>query len=361
MSCLPELSTPVAESPAGHGVRCVIDIGSRNVKLVVAGLREGEAGSFQNLRQCRTRLPLGDRSFDPATGRGRPLPQAQQDTLAAIVAAYRRRCAEDGGQLVGAVATEWARRATNASTVMEQVGRKSGVPIAVITRDEEARFGYLAATRGQPGKLVLDFGSRTLQLSFWAGDSKAPEVVSVPLGIDEAGDRFFAGDDVDSYEDGTRALAAVLRSALRPMLARARAAIKRKMLAPELHSLGENGDLSLAADGRLWPGKPALPVDEARYGALVKTMAPRRDPRHGRVTAVLEASQMIGMARALDGDRSLFQQLRSERLRRVYGNKMLVFPALTALLQQELGLASLVLVPQEMADGYLIGSLRLDR
>ena len=63
----------------------------------------------------------------------------------------------------------------------------------------------------------------------------------------------------------------------------------------------------------------------------------------------------------LTRDRALFDSLRSERLRRVYGNKMLVFPTLIALLEQELGLRTLVLVPQEMADGYLIASLEPKR
>ena len=108
-------------------------------------------------------------------------------------------------------------------------------------------------------------------------------MVSVPLGIDEAGDRFFGGKEVDGSPTGERAAGAALRSALRPALARARAALQRKALAPELHSLGENGDLALAASGRLWPGKPAVPVDEAGYAAEVKTMAPHagRQPRPG--------------------------------------------------------------------------------
>ena len=79
-------------------------------------------------------------------------------------------------------------------------------------------------------------------------------------------------------------------------------------------------------------------------------------PRHGRVTAVLPARQLGALAALLTRDRALFDSLRSERLRRVYGNKMLVFPTLIALLEQELGLRTLVLVPQEMADGYLIAS-----
>ena len=360
LTCRPDL-TDAVPAAAGQQIRCVIDVGSRNVKLVVAAVNPGEAGSLRNLRQCRTRLQLGDKSFDPATGRGRPLPRGEQDRLVEIIQAYRQRCDLDGGQLVGAIATEWARRASNAGEVVQQVGSRSGVHMAVVSREDEARYGYLSGTRGKPGKRVLDFGSRSLQLSFWARDSQAPEVVSVPLGIDEAGDRFFGGKEVDGYQDGQRAAAAALRSALRPSLARARAALRRKALEPELHSLGENGDLALAASGKLWPGRPPATVDEAGYAADVKRMQPHQDDTHGRVMAVLQARQLAGLAGLLSRDRALFDSLRSERLRRVYGNKMLVFPTLIALLEQELGLRTLVLVPQEMADGYLIASLEPKR
>jgi Ppx/GppA phosphatase family len=360
VSCRPDLADAIP-APSGQQIRCVIDVGSRNVKLVVLGVKPGDAGSLQNLRQCRARLQLGDKSFDPATGRGRPLPRGEQDRLVEIIQAYRQRCDLDGGQLVGAIATEWARRASNASEVVQQVGSRSGVTMAVVSREDEARYGYLSGTRGKPGKLVLDFGSRSLQLSFWARDARSPEVVSVPLGIDEAGDRFFGGKDVDGYQDGQRAAAAALRSALRPALARARSALRRKVLDPELHSLGENGDLALAASARLWPGQPPVAVDEAGYTAEVKRLQPHFDVTHGRVTAVLPARQMVGLAGLLSRDRALFDSLRSERLRRVFGNKMLVFPTLIALLEQELGLRTLVLVPQEMADGYLIASLEPKR
>jgi hypothetical protein len=356
LSCRPDLGDAIPV-PVGQEIRCVIDVGSRNVKLVVAGVKPGDPGSLQNLRQCRTRLQLGDKSFDPATGRGRALPRPEQDRLVEIIQAYRRRCDLDGGHLVGAIATEWARRASNASEVVQQVGSRSGVTMAVVSREDEARYGYLSGTRGKPGKLVLDFGSRSLQLSFWARDARAPEVVSVPLGIDEAGDRFFGGEEVDGYHDGQQAALAALRSALRGALVRAAAAVRRKALDPELHSLGENGDMALASAGRLWPGHPPAPVDEAGYAAEVKRMAPHPDARHGRVMGVMPARQLTALIPQLVRDRALFDSLRSERLRRVYGNKMLVFPTLIGLLEQELGLRTVVLVPQEMADGYLIASL----
>src|SRR5688500_1708084 len=145
MACRPEITLPLQPPSEGQSVRCVIDIGSRNVKLVVASMRPGEPDSFRDLRQCRTRLQLGDKSFDPGTGRGRSLPPAEQQTLTSIVNAYRRRCLEDGGQMVGAVATEWARRATNASEVLQQLGARTGIPSAAVSREDEALFGYLSA------------------------------------------------------------------------------------------------------------------------------------------------------------------------------------------------------------------------
>ena len=359
ISCRPEV-VPVAvgEPPVvpaadpGSIVHCVIDVGSRNVKLVVASARIGDARTLTTVRQCRSRLQLADRTQDPTTGAGRPLTPEHQRPLIALMTAYQRLCQQDQGRMVGAVATEWARRATNIAEVQQRITHDTGVALRVLSRDEEARAAYLSATRGARGKLVLDFGSRSLQLAYWAMDQSAPEALSVPLGIDEAGDRFLGRGD---YQSGRQALVAAWQHALGPLVARARQAVQRRALGPELHSLGENGDLSLAVAGKLWPGEPPQAVDEAGYTGALKTLR----PIHGGPPAPVElpADRLRALADVYGQQPSLLAQLRSPASRRVFGNKLLVYPALIGWLQQELGLERVVLLPQEMSEGILVGAL----
>jgi hypothetical protein len=326
-------------------------VGSRNVKLVVASAKPGDPRSLKNLRQCRSRLQLADKTRDPVTHLDRPLAIEDQRALLAVFKAYRGMCDADGGRMHPAVATEWARQATNIDEVRASIQRRTAVPIQVLTRKEEARTAYLAATRGQKGKLVLDFGSRSLQLAFWATDAAEPEVRSVPMGIDEVGDRFFA--KAASYEAGRKALLESMRLSLGPMLIMVRRAARRGTLSGELYSLGENGDLALATLGQLWPGKPPRAIDEAGYAAAVKGL-PRPDPAVG---VDLPWAGLKAVRAALAGESALFEDLRSADRRRVFGNKMLVFPALMSWLKQEAGLTRLVLLPQEMADGVLVAAL----
>jgi hypothetical protein len=350
ISCRPEPGSLLIAEP-GADVHCVIDVGSRNVKLVVASARPGEPRSLQNLRQCRSRMQLADKTRDPVTHLDRALSIEDQRVLLALFRAYRGICQADGGRMHPAVATEWARQATNIDEVRASIQQRTAVPIHVLTRKQEARTAYLAATRGQRGKLVLDFGSRSLQLAFWASDAAEPEVRSVPMGIDEVGDRFFA--KATSYEAGRKAMIEAMRLSLGPMLIMVRRAARRGTLSGELYSLGENGDLALATLGQLWRGRPARAIDEASYTAAVKLL-PRPDPAVG---VDLPFAGLRAMRATLAEQPLLFEDLRERERRRVFGNKMLVFPALMSWLKQEAGLNRLVLLPQEMADGVLVAAL----
>jgi hypothetical protein len=345
------------EPGPGRRVLCAIDVGSRNVKLIVSSLAGSDAFSFKNERQCRARLQLADRTTDKASGAPKPLGPEDEEALVDVFKIYKQRCEDDGGKVVGAVATEWARKIPNAADLQAALERKAGINLEILGREEEARFGYLAATQGARGKLVLDFGSRSLQLSYWARSSPEPVVQSIPLGIDAAGDRFFGAPGVASYSAGQDALKQALRAELEPFFARVRDARGQGEVGGQLISLGENGDLSLALEGRLWSGARPRAVSESSYTSAVKGFSPTKDPNRGLVSAVFTPQQLAEPTRLFEQNPALFEDLRSAKLKRVFGNKMLVFPALIALLEAELDLDEVVLVPQEMADGVLLERL----
>ncbi|HEY0710378.1 MAG TPA: hypothetical protein VGG33_26450, partial [Polyangia bacterium] len=297
------------------------------------------------------------KTIDKASGNPRPLRDADRDALIALFDDYAARCKGDGGKMFGAVATEWARKVPNAGELQKTVERKSRFDLQILEREEEARYGYFAATRGQRGKLVLDFGSRSLQLSFWGRSAPAPVVVGVAHGIDALGDRFFAGPAISNYTAGQTGLRQALRADLEPFFAKVREARGKGEIDGQLYSLGENGDLALALEGKLWTGDSPRAVSDTTYGAAVKAVQLTRDPQRGLVTAVFTPQQLAGPTSQYEQFQPLFEDLRSARLKRVYGNKMLVFPALIALLEAELDLDEVVLVPQEMADGVLLERL----
>jgi hypothetical protein len=354
VSCRPEGAQPLSVE-AGRLRRCVIDVGSRNVKLVVVSLQEDDPRSIRGERVCRSRLQLGEKTFDQKARAARPLAEPDQQALGKLLLSYAALCKQDGGELSGAVATEWARRATNPDEIRKNL-QAAGVDMQILSREDEARYGYLAATRGSPGKVVLDFGSRSLQLSYWPRGAAAPTTASIPLGIDEAGDRFFGKKEYRRYSSARAAFVLAARTELAPHIAGIRRAIRASTLVPELFSLGENGDLALALAGKLWDGHKG--VDEAGYGALLKGRSPTPNKDYGPVTAAIAPRELSALAKSLDGNQPLFEELRSDRLKRIYGYKMLAAPALMAALAEDLNLTELVLVPQEMPEGLMVEKLR---
>jgi hypothetical protein len=352
------LCRPLASRPLppvqGRKRHCVIDIGSRNVKLVVASTQGSDPRSLQDERQCQTRLQLGEKTFDAGARAGRPLGPADRDLLAGVVAAYVAQCTHDGGQVTGTLATEWARRTTNVADIRRTVMARAGVEMEVVDGDREGRYGYHSATRGARGKLVLDFGSRSVQLSYWPLGTAAPSALALPLGIDEAGDRFFGKAQYSDFRSARDAFLAAVRAGAGRFLAQVREDLRRARLTAEIYSLSENGDVPLAVAGKLWDASGRHPVSEEAYGAAVKAAQVKRDPTFGVVTAVMPVKSLEALSARLEGDQALFDQLRSVSVGRVFGYKMLAFPALLTMLAHDLGVKTVVLVPQEMADGLIV-------
>jgi hypothetical protein len=354
-SCRPEAKEPL---PAAAGLqrRCVLDVGSRNVKLIEVAMRPHDPRSIAPERTCRARMQLGEKTFDQASQTRRPLAAADLDALIKQLAEFQALCTRDGGTIDGAMATEWARRATNADEIRQKVQAGTGLDLRILDGAEEGRYGYLSATRGARGKLVLDLGSRSMQLSYWPTGAGAPEIVGLPLGIDESGDRFFGKPEYADYGAAREAYATALREPLAPLLAKIRKDFRKRKLAPEVYSLAENGDVALALAGRLWDAS-AKGVTEEVYSAAVKSTQPQRDKQRGLVTAVLPARAVAALSERLDRDHALFEELRSDGRKKFFGNKMLVLPALIRMLEKEIGLKSVVLVPQEMSEGLVIDRL----
>jgi len=357
VSCRPELTEPTKPDP-GRTRICVVDIGSRNVKLVIASLEEKNPRSYREERVCRARMGLGEKTFDNVSQRPRPLQAPDQDTLARLLVDYAKQCERDGGRVLGAVATEWARRATNAEEVQKAIQARVGLGVEILSRDREGRFGYLAATKGAQGRMVVDFGSRSFQLTWWPRGAAAPQTASLPLGIDEVGDRFFSRTAYGNYRAARLAYQGTLREALKPALAKMRSDLRRGTLGPELLSLAENGDMALAVERKLWDRDTRRGVDEGGYGALIKARTPTDTAEYGPVNSVMRASLLVALARAVESDDALFQELRSDRLKRIWGYKMLAYPAMLALLVEELGLRTVVLVPHEMPAGLVVDQLK---
>lgn len=326
---------------------CVIDVGSRNVKLLVAETPGDDPRGLTAVRTCRTRLGLGEK--------GEELPVNDRLVLADLIKNYSALCTRDGGELVGTFATEWARRSTNLAAIVRDVQQGAGVEMETVSQEREGLLGYLAATKGQRGRVVFDFGSRSFQISVWPPGATAPTMLGLPLGIDEVGERFFDDPAIKDYATGEKALIAAVRKGLLA-LPEWKASLKRASgkLGKTLVSLGENGDVALAMGGHLWGAKKAGAIDEASYNDKVAASNARVQAPFGRVMGVIEVAALRAWRRRLQRDPALFDELRSPARNKHFGHKMMAFPALVGWLSSEFGVERIVLVPDELAMGVLV-------
>ena len=352
-SCRPDVNVQLPLLQAGTR-SCVIDVGSRNVKLLVAEAPGPDPRGLHPVRTCRARLQLGEKTQDAATRQPQGLSEVHQLELAGLIDLYRQVCVGDQGRIVSTIATEWARKAPNMQAVVSRVKKGSGLAMETITQAREGTLGYLAATKGQRGRVVLDFGSRSFQVSVWPQDAPAPLIIGLPLGIDEVGERFFDAETVPNFAAGETAFVAALRASLPPnwkqQLKRSTGNLNRTLV-----SLGENGDVALAIDGKLWTlGKKLKVVDEATYLELVAASSAQVQPLFGRIMGSYDMATLRAWTKRLRKDLGLFNALRSPNRRKAFGHKMLVYPALVTFLATELGVQRLVLVPDDLAMGVLV-------
>jgi exopolyphosphatase/guanosine-5'-triphosphate,3'-diphosphate pyrophosphatase len=154
-----------------------LDVGSNTVHLLVVDADPGARP-----------MPAADIAWDSplldelVEGE---LTEAGRQQLLHLVLEAHSKAEELGVADFSAFATSALRDATNADDVLSAIATETGIQIAVLDGDDEARLTYLAARRWHgwaSGRLlVVDIGGGSLELA--VGPDEVPEsVASLPLG-----------------------------------------------------------------------------------------------------------------------------------------------------------------------------------
>jgi exopolyphosphatase/guanosine-5'-triphosphate,3'-diphosphate pyrophosphatase len=138
----------------------VIDMGSNSFRLVVF---TAAGGWWKRTDEIYLAVRIGA-GLD-ATGElgAKPVKRALQ---AADVFSHFCKAMGIGAEDIQAVATSAIRDATNQAEFLERVREQTGLEVRVLSREEEATFGYLAAVNSTTlsDGAVLDLGGGSLQL-----------------------------------------------------------------------------------------------------------------------------------------------------------------------------------------------------
>src|SRR5690349_5282282 len=178
----------------------VLDVGSNTVHLLVVDAHPGARPQPAHSHKAELRLA---ELLDPEGSIG---PEGV-DRLVATVGDALQAAEDKGCEDVLAFATSAVRDAGNADEVLARVRDETGVALAVLSGEEEARLTFLAARRWfgwSAGKLlVLDIGGGSLEIAYGI-DEEPDAAVSLPLGAGRLTAGWLPGDPPDP--DDIRAL-----------------------------------------------------------------------------------------------------------------------------------------------------------
>jgi exopolyphosphatase/guanosine-5'-triphosphate,3'-diphosphate pyrophosphatase len=246
----------------------VIDLGSNSFRMVVflAG-----ASSWRRTDEIYEAVRIGEGLAETGMLGEQPMQRALS-TLE--VFAHFAAASGLGSGSLDAVATSAIRDARNARAFLARARERSGLPIRVLTREQEAHYAYLAAVNSTTlsDGYVLDLGGGSLQL-VQVADRLARRSGSWPVGTVRMSERFLPGRGSAKrrqLQELREYLAAQLKDA--PWLADERSASARRVVGIG----GTVRNLAVAAEraaGLPSYGVQGMVIERERLDELVERLA----------------------------------------------------------------------------------------
>lgn len=168
---------------------CAVDVGSNSIRLLVADVRP-ENGGVVTVARAGEPCRLG-RGLE-RTGR---VEDPLADRAAALTAEFVRRSRALGATRFIVGATAALRSAANGGEVAARIEERSGIPVRILTGDEEARLVYDSVVLGLGTRLrhssciVFDLGGGSTEVVSGVGP-QAGRWVSLPFGAVSLTERF---------------------------------------------------------------------------------------------------------------------------------------------------------------------------
>jgi exopolyphosphatase/guanosine-5'-triphosphate,3'-diphosphate pyrophosphatase len=173
-----------------------IDVGSNSIKMVV--VEAAAADSFAVLAREKEVVRLGHETLKEGH-----LSSSAIERAAGCIKRFRSIAEARGAQRIVAIATASVREAHNAAEFIDEIERRTGLRLEVLSGIEEARLIGLAASTACAGRdtplLNVDIGGGSTEISLMR-DGAPVQLFSVKLGAVGLTERFLASDPVRSKE-----------------------------------------------------------------------------------------------------------------------------------------------------------------
>jgi exopolyphosphatase/guanosine-5'-triphosphate,3'-diphosphate pyrophosphatase len=174
-----------------------IDIGSNTTRVLVAEPVEGQLKKVMEQR-AYTRI---NKALDDD---GAILPEKIGE-VSEVVATQVRLARELGAETIRAVATAAIRESANGEEATRQIGEAAGVPIDVLSDEEEGRLSFIGATKGLghpvEGKIgVVDVGGGSTEVIIGSVAGGVEKVRSWRVGSGALADELIVSDPPSAAE-----------------------------------------------------------------------------------------------------------------------------------------------------------------
>ena len=174
-----------------------IDIGSNTTRVLVA---EPEGGQLRKVMEQRAYTRI-NKALD---GNGAIRPEKVEE-VAEVVATQVRLARELGAETIRSVATAAVREASNGEQAAEAIAEASGVPVDILTEEEEGRLSFIGATKtlGHPveGTIgVVDVGGGSSEVILGTVPGGVKSVRSWRVGSGVLADELIASDPPSAAE-----------------------------------------------------------------------------------------------------------------------------------------------------------------
>jgi exopolyphosphatase / guanosine-5'-triphosphate,3'-diphosphate pyrophosphatase len=174
-----------------------IDIGSNTTRVLVGEPGDGQLKKVMEQR-AYTRI-------NKAIGSGGAISAAKIEEVCEVVSTQVRLARELGAVRIRAVATAAVRDATNGEQAAAAIGAAAGVPVEILSEEEEGRLSFIGATKalGHPaeGRIgVVDVGGGSTEVILGTVTDGVEEVRSWPVGSGVLADELIVSDPPSAAE-----------------------------------------------------------------------------------------------------------------------------------------------------------------
>ena len=168
----------------------IVDLGSNSARLIVTHVYHNGAYNLVYHQKETVRLSRG------LTETGALLPEAMAKAIDTLKN-FAYMCRLFSADTIIAVATAAVRAASNGAAFVEQIRQETGIPIRIISGDEEAWLGYLGVinTIEAPDALTFDLGGGSTELAL-IRNRQVIHTASLPFGAVNTTDLFKTKDRI---------------------------------------------------------------------------------------------------------------------------------------------------------------------